>query len=141
MIDPSDTAVVAEVGRRVAVARIARQLTQDQFADVAGVGRSTVQRLERGDSIQLTSFVKILRALDRLEAFDAVLPREVRSPLAELERAQRRTQRVRAHGVERGATDGTFAGKSPSDGTFTGKSASDGTTTSDGDATWTWGDE
>lgn len=115
MIDPSDTAVVAEAGRRVAVARIARQLTQDQFADVAGVGRSTVQRLERGDSIQLTSFVKILRALDRLEAFDAVLPREVRSPLAELEREQRRPQRVRAHVVEEAPAQDAV--------------------------TWTWGDE
>ncbi len=124
MIDPSDTAVVAEVGRRVAVARIARQLTQDQFAGVAGVGRSTVQRLERGDSIQLTSFVKILRALDRLEAFDAVLPREVRSPLAELEREQRRPQRVRAD----------FSNKNAATGTFTGKS------TSEDAPAWTWGD-
>lgn len=115
MDDPSDIAVVAEAGRRVAAARIARQLTQDRFADVAGVGRSTVQRLERGDSIQLTSFVKILRALDRLDAFDAVLPRDARSPLVELEREQRRPQRVRARVAEDAPAQDA--------------------------ATWTWGDE
>lgn len=93
----SDDGVVAEVGRRVAIHRLARNLTQDDFAKRAGVGRSTVQRIERGASIQLTSFVKVLRVLDRLDALDAVLASEIRSPLAELERERARRQRAR-HG-------------------------------------------
>lgn len=114
MDELTDGAIIAELGRRAADARIARQLTQDEFADVAGVGRSTVQRLERGESIQLTSFVKLLRSLDRLDALDAVLPRESRSPLAELARAQRQPKRFRRHVTEQAPAED--------------------------EGTWTWGD-
>ena len=96
----SDDVVVAELGRRLARLRGAQNLRQDEFAEKAGVGRSTIQRLERGESIQLTSFVKILRALDRLDALEAVFPEEMRSPLADLRRARSRDrQRVRHRGA------------------------------------------
>jgi len=91
----NDDDALAELGRRVVAHRIARNLTQGELADLAGVGRSTVQRIEGGDSIQLSSFVKLLRALDRLDALDAVLSPDVRSPLAELERERTRRRRVR----------------------------------------------
>lgn len=111
----TDAGVVEEVGRRLAVHRAVRNLTQDDLAEAAGVARSTVQRLERGDSIQLTSFVKLLRVLDRWEALEAVLPPEVRSPLAELERERGQRQRVRGKDRASGAADGA--------------------------RTWTWGSE
>jgi transcriptional regulator with XRE-family HTH domain len=92
----SDDGVIAELGQRLAAHRAARNLTQGELADRAGVARSTVQRLERGQSIQLASLVRLLRSLDRLGALDAVLPAGVRSPLAELERERsRRRRRVR----------------------------------------------
>lgn len=91
----TDDAIVAELGRRLAAHRVARNLTQAQFADDAGVARSTIQRIEGGASIQLSSFVKILRALDRLDALDAVLAPSARSPLADLQRERRRPRRVR----------------------------------------------
>lgn len=115
----TDEGIVAELGRRVAVHRVARDLTQGEFAELAGVGRSTVQRIEGGESIQLTSFVKLLRALDRLDALDAVLAAEIRSPLAELERERRRRRRVRhrrGEEVRPAAAEGSIS-------------------------TWTWGDE
>lgn len=113
----SDAAIVAELGRRLAAHRVARSLTQAEFADRAGVARSTVQRIERGESIQLASFVKILRALGRVDALDAVLAPNVRSPLADLERDRSRRKRVR-HGSG-GQRPGGDAGTAP----------------------WTWGDE
>ncbi len=103
-LDPaSETNVVAELGRRLALHRAARELTQAELAEQAGVARSTVQRLEGGESIQLASFVKILRALDRLDALDAVLAEQVRSPLAELRRERERRRRVRHKTGEREA--------------------------------------
>lgn len=113
----TDEAVVRELGRRVAGHRVARNLTQGEFAELAGVGRSTVQRIEGGESIQLTSFVKLLRALERLDALDAVLAAEIRSPLAELERERRRRRRVR-----HGRRDEVRAAEAEG-------------------AAWTWGDE
>lgn len=112
----TDAAIVRELGRRVALHRVARDLTQEELADAAGVGRSTVQRIEGGESIQLTSFVKLMRALDRLEALDGVLAASLRSPLADLERERGRRRRVRHGRAERDAV------------------AAD-------DGAWTWGDE
>lgn len=70
-------------------------MTQADFADFAGVGRSTIQRIERGDSIQLHSFVKILRAFGRLDGIDALLAPQIVSPVADLARSERRRMRVR----------------------------------------------
>lgn len=90
--DLSDPEIVAELGRRVSQHRIALNLTQAEFADRAGVGRSTVQRIEGGESIQLLSFVKILRALRRLEGIDAILAPDIVSPLAEIDRRRQRSR-------------------------------------------------
>ena len=112
----NDEGIVRELGRRVALHRVAADLTQGELADLAGVGRSTVQRIEGGESIQLTSFVKLLRALERLDALELVLAPEIRSPLADLERERGRRRRVRhPRGERRGAAEPEGA--------------------------WTWGDE
>jgi transcriptional regulator with XRE-family HTH domain len=115
----SDDGVVAELGRRIALHRIARDRTQADFAAEAGVARSTVQRIEGGQSIQLSSFVKMLRVLDRLDAVDAVLAPEIHSPITELERQRSRRRRARrpdrrGQGAEPERRDGV---------------------------SWTWGDE
>lgn len=83
------------MGRRHKELRISAGLTQSELAERAGVTRSTVQRFERGDSIQFDSFVRLMRALGRIEALDLVLSERVRSPIAELEAQGRRRQRVR----------------------------------------------
>lgn len=101
----TDDEVVADLGRRVADHRIARDMTQAEFADFAGVGRSTIQRIERGDSIQLHSFVKILRAFGRLDGIDALLAPEIVSPVADMARSQRRRMRVRKRASESAETD------------------------------------
>lgn len=53
MADPDDQDAWAEfrrrVGERVRDARRARGLTQEGLADLSGVGRNTVQRIEWGD--------------------------------------------------------------------------------------------
>lgn len=95
LTDLSDDAIVAEIGRRLALHREGLNLTQGELAERAGVARSTVQRIERGDSIQLSSLVKLLRAVGRVDALDAVLAAEHRSPVAELRRQRERRQRVR----------------------------------------------
>jgi transcriptional regulator with XRE-family HTH domain len=110
----TDQAVVAELGRRIAAHRVAIRLNQAELAERAGVGRSTVQRIESGDSIQLLSLVKILRALGRMEGLDALLPPALRTPLLDLERERGRRRRVRRKAGQGASGDGQ---------------------------TWTWGDE
>jgi transcriptional regulator with XRE-family HTH domain len=94
----TDDAALTELGARLARQRVARNLTQADLSDQAGVGRATVQRLERGESIQVLSLIKVLRVLDLLTALDAVVPESADLPIAQLERA-RRTGRRRARGA------------------------------------------
>jgi transcriptional regulator with XRE-family HTH domain len=89
----ADTAVLRELGRRLARHRLERNWTQVELAARAGVGQATVQRAERGESVQMTSMVKLLRTLELLGGLDAAVPESIDLPLAKLEREQRRTRR------------------------------------------------
>jgi transcriptional regulator with XRE-family HTH domain len=115
----TDDAVLAELGRRLERHRLERNRTQAEMADEAGIGRATLQRLERGESVQMTSMIKLLRTLGLLAALDAAVPESIDLPIAQLEREQRRT-RKRARGSRGGPpTEPDDAAEEP----------------------WTWGEE
>ncbi len=97
----TDAAVLAELGRRLERHRLERNWTQAELAAQAGIGQATVQRAERGKSVQMTSMIRLLRALGLLAGLNAALPETIELPIAQLEREQRRT-RQRARG-RRGA--------------------------------------
>ena len=97
----TDDVALAELGRRLERHRIERNRTQAEMADQAGIGRATLQRLERGESVQMTSMIKVLRALGLLTALDAAIPESIDLPIAQLEREQRKTRR-RARASRRG---------------------------------------
>ncbi|HUA12220.1 MAG TPA: helix-turn-helix transcriptional regulator [Solirubrobacteraceae bacterium] len=84
-----------EIGRRLARLRLERNWTQAELAAAAGVGQATVQRVERGDSVQVTSLLRLLRTLDLLAGLDRAIPEAQAAPIAELER-RARTPRRRA---------------------------------------------
>jgi len=93
----TNDAVLVELGRRLERHRLESNRTQAEMAEEAGIGRATLQRLERGQSVQSVSLVKVLRALGLLQALDVALPETLELPIAELEREQRRgRQRARA---------------------------------------------
>jgi transcriptional regulator with XRE-family HTH domain len=93
----TDDAVLAELGRRLERQRVQRNRTQAEMAEQAGIGRATLQRLERGESVQMTSMIKLLRALGLLGALDVAVPESIDLPIAQLEREQRGIRR-RARG-------------------------------------------
>lgn len=77
----SDEVILAELGRRLARTRLERNLTQERLAREAGVSKATVERLESGDPVKSTSLIRVLRALDRLEALDSLLPEPLPNPV------------------------------------------------------------
>lgn len=93
----TDEAVLRELGRRLARSRLQQNRTQAETAAEAGIGVATLQRIERGRSVQMTSLVRLMRVLGLLEALDAALPESQQLPIAELER-ERRGGRRRARG-------------------------------------------
>jgi transcriptional regulator with XRE-family HTH domain len=92
----TDGAVLAEIGRRIARHRLERNWTQADLGRLAGVGQATVQRAEGGASVQMTSMVRLLRALGLLEALDVAIPESVDLPIAQLERERSGRKRARA---------------------------------------------
>lgn len=79
-----DATVMAELGVRLAHARLKRNATQAQVAREAGVSKRTVERLESGVSVQLSSLLRVLRALGLTPRLDALLPPPAPSPMERL---------------------------------------------------------
>jgi transcriptional regulator with XRE-family HTH domain len=132
----TDGAVLSELGRRLARHRIERNWTQAELAAEAGVGHATVQRAERGDSVQMTSMIKLLRTLELLGGLDLAVPESIELPIARLERERRKLRRrasgrARARDSDRGPGRARPAAELPE----SGESAE-----SD-ERPWTWGDE
>jgi len=99
----TDAAVLAELGSRLERHRLERNWTQAEMAAEAGVGQATVQRAERGESVQMTSMIKLLRALELLAGLDLAIPESIDLPIARLEREQRgRRRRARGRRGHRG---------------------------------------
>ena len=92
--DTSDSAVLAELGRRIARYRLNKNLTQDALANHAGVSTPTVQRIERGKSTQATNLIRILRALGLLGTLEALIQEPAISPIQQVK--LRGKQRKRA---------------------------------------------
>jgi transcriptional regulator with XRE-family HTH domain len=89
----TDAAVLTALGGRLARHRLERNWTQAELAAAAGVGQATVQRAERGESVQMTSMVKLLRVLELLGGLDAAVPESIELPIAKLEREQQKPRK------------------------------------------------
>ena len=72
--DHSDDAVLKEIGNRITQYRLNQDKTQAALAQEAGVSSRTLIRVEHGYSIQGSSLIRILRALQLVENLDALIP-------------------------------------------------------------------
>lgn len=98
----TDTALLKQLGERLAQLRLSQNMTQQQLAEQAGLGLRTVQRLELGEAAtQLSGFVRVCRALGIVDRFDALLPPQTVSPIAQVRLKKR--QRSRATGSKAAA--------------------------------------
>ncbi len=77
----TDEAILHEIGRRLARRRVDMGLTQAKLARQAGVGRSTVERMEAGHSTQISSFIRVLRVLNLLQLFYDLFPKPGLHPM------------------------------------------------------------
>lgn len=90
----SDSALLEQTGARLAQRRIDFDLTQAELARQAGIGRSTVERMEAGHSTQLSSFIRVLRVLDLLQPFAKLLPEPGLSPMQLVKNQRKFRQRA-----------------------------------------------
>ena len=89
-------AILVELGYRIERLRLQRNQSLASLAEAAGVGTATLQRLESGKSVNLTTLIQVLRALNRLADLDNIVSDVEVSPF---EFSRSRTQpRQRASG-------------------------------------------
>ena len=92
----SDRALMEQIGAFVRHHRMEQNRTQDELASAAGISRSTLSLLERGETVTVTTLIQVLRVLDKLSIMSFFEIRKTLSPLA-LARMQKE-KRKRAGG-------------------------------------------
>jgi transcriptional regulator with XRE-family HTH domain len=88
----SDQALNTTLGAFVKQHRLNQNKSQEDVAGAANISRSTLSLLERGKTVNLTTFLRVLRVLDLLYIMDTFQTRTQISPikLAKLEREKDR---------------------------------------------------
>jgi transcriptional regulator with XRE-family HTH domain len=94
-VEMSDGNLVKTIGEFVRHHRLRQNQTQELVARNAGISRSTLSLLERGETVTLTTVMQVLRALDLLRVMDAFQVQHEQSPLelARLEQSERKRAR------------------------------------------------
>jgi putative transcriptional regulator len=87
----SSDAIINALFERIEEIRLSRNISQATLAKEAGVSRSTITRLARGQSISVDSFVRIMQALGLADHLAALLPNPNVRPV----------ERIRLDGTER----------------------------------------
>lgn len=133
----SDNAVLIEFGKRIASSRLNSNWTQADLANKAGVSKSTVEHIEKGQSTQLLNMVKILRALGLLDQFLSAFPEQGPSPMELLAASRKQAASKRKRASKPRATNKAEADAYPA--------ASSGTPTAniaaEPKAAWVWDED
>ena len=88
----SDKALAEHVGRFVKQKRMELNKTQEVLAHAAGISRSTLGLLEKGEPVTLATLLQVLRVLDQLHILDVFTVQPIFSPiqLAKIEQKKRK---------------------------------------------------
>jgi transcriptional regulator with XRE-family HTH domain len=95
-VSMSDKALAETIGAFVKHHRTEQNKTQNELSAAAGISRSTLSLLERGDSVTVTTLIQVLRVLDQLQvlgAFDVSDTTTSPLALAKLQKAKRQRAR------------------------------------------------
>jgi transcriptional regulator with XRE-family HTH domain len=90
----SDSAIASYIGTYIKHERAIQKRTQEDVSKAAGISRSTLSLLERGEPVNLMTLIQVLRVLDRLYIFESFQVLEQVSPM-QLAKEQRVQYRVR----------------------------------------------
>lgn len=104
----SDAGLIATIGKFIQWHRLNQNKSQDLVAEEAGISRSTLSLLERGEKVRIDSFIQVLRSLDLLYVMDSF---EVKDEISPLEYAKlKRKQRKQASPKKKTSNDNEYPG-------------------------------
>ena len=77
----SDKSLIETIGKFIQSHRLNQNKSQSQVATTAGISRSTLSLLERGEKVRIDSFIQVLRVLDLLYVMDVFKIQDQISPI------------------------------------------------------------
>ncbi len=101
-ISMSDSALAQAIGNFVKHHRLAQNKTQKETSIEAGISRSTLSLLERGETVTVSTLIQVLRVLGLLQVMEAFkIPDNVEeiSPLAYAKLQRKKRQRARQKNI------------------------------------------
>ncbi len=90
----SDDRILKQIGTFVKYYRMEQNKTQAMLAKDAGISRSTLSLLERGETVTVATLIRVLRVLGQLQIIDGFIISSQRSPLQLVKEEKKRRQRV-----------------------------------------------
>ena len=106
-------ATLASLGQRVEAYRISRNLKQAELAEMSGISRSTLARIEGGKGGTIDSLVRVMRALELEDRLLEIVPDATLSPLDPRSDKGKTRQRVRRPEGEIETEEWTWDDKTP----------------------------
>lgn len=91
----SDKTLTEHIGAFVSHHRLEQNKTQDVLANAAGISRSTLSLLERGETVTLATLIQVLRVLDQLHVMETFTVQKTISPIALAKMQKEKRQRAR----------------------------------------------
>ncbi|MDO8728553.1 MAG: helix-turn-helix domain-containing protein [bacterium] len=70
----TDSEILAELGSRMRQRRLDKNMSLDTMATKSGLNKKTLAKLEAGEDIRISSFIKQFRALGMLGGLDVAVP-------------------------------------------------------------------
>ena len=95
-VSMSDKALMETIGNFVQHHRLDQNRSQSDVAAAAGISRSTLSLLERGEKVSLNSLLQVLRILDLLYIMDVFRVKTEISPIEYAKLQKKRKERARS---------------------------------------------
>ncbi len=88
----SDKSLLGVIGNFIQTHRLNQNKSQEQVATDAGISRSTLSLLERGEKVKIDSLIQVLRVLNLLHIMEVFQIQDQISPIeyAKLKKKQRK---------------------------------------------------
>lgn len=90
----SDDSLSQYIGSFIKHHRLEQNKTQRDVAQAAGISRSTLSLLERGETVTVATLLQVLRTLDQLQVMDAFKIQIQQSPIELAKQALQKRKRA-----------------------------------------------
>ena len=106
-VSMSDKALGETIGNFIKHHRLNQNKTQDEVSAAAGISRSTLSLLERGEKVTLSSLIQVLRVLELLHIMDIFKVSNEISPIEYAKLQKNKRQRARNQNVVENTNEDT----------------------------------